>query len=44
MRKRLATLSAIVLTLAICLAPGLASPADLTLSADASRSDAGWCE
>lgn len=40
MRKRLATLSAIVLTLAICLAPGLASAADLTISAAASLTDA----
>jgi len=40
MRNRLSTIPAIILTLALCLAPGLASAADLTVSAAASLTDA----
>lgn len=40
MRKRSLTLSALVLAFALCLAPGLASAADLTVSAAASLTDA----
>lgn len=40
MRKPLAFVPAIVLALAVCLAPGLASAADLTVSAAASLTDA----
>jgi len=40
MRKRLSAIPAIVLALALCLTPGLASAADLTVSAAASLTDA----
>jgi molybdate transport system substrate-binding protein len=40
MRKRFSAIPAIVLTLALCLAPGLVSAADLTVSAAASLTDA----
>jgi len=40
MRKRFTAIPAIVLALALCLAPGLASAADLTVSAAASLTDA----
>ncbi|OIO02384.1 MAG: molybdate ABC transporter substrate-binding protein [Desulfovibrionaceae bacterium CG1_02_65_16] len=40
MRKRFSALPAIVLAVALCLAPGMASAADLTVSAAASLTDA----